>query len=112
LERQDGTDRWLVFETDWEVWRGFWIGMLMHLLQIPLVVILTLIGAKVVMDLEFPFGWVSPLFIGVTQFLYLGPLIYRKRKEREYEFVKGIWICSGVTILLNSICWAPVFFWR
>jgi hypothetical protein len=107
-----------VFEqrTDGEVWRGFWIGMLMHVIQAPLVYLVSIVGNMVAPGatalLGLPLGFFFPLFIGATQFVYLGPLIYLKLRQQEPEFVKGVWICIGVTILLNSICWATVSPWR
>jgi hypothetical protein len=63
-----------VFEqiTDADVWRGFWIGMLMHLIQIPLSIAFTLIGNRVVPRLEIPLGIVCFSVIGATQFLFWG----------------------------------------
>ena|SRR5256885_1302620 len=79
--------------------------MLMHEIQVPLVYIVSLLTDKIATTSEVPLGVFVPLFIGATQFLYLGPVIYLKLRQQEYEFVKGVWICAGVTALLNSICW-------
>jgi hypothetical protein len=83
--------------------------MLMHVIQAPLAFLVSIAGNMIAPGatalLGLPLGIVLPLFIGATQFLYLGPLIYYKLRQQEREFVKGIWICAGVTALLNSICW-------
>lgn len=83
--------------------------MLMHLIQAPLAYLVSIVGSTIttgaVPHLELPLGFLLPSLIGATQFLYLGPLIYFKLRKQEREFVKGVWICAGVTALLNSICW-------
>jgi len=92
-----------------EVASGFLFGMVMHGLQLPLGLIAAFI-ALLVTQFKVPdaalTGWGMPLYIGVTQFFYLGPLIYRKRNQQRPEFVKGLWIASAVTFLLNASCWA------
>jgi hypothetical protein len=92
-----------------EVGRGFLFGIMMHGLQVPLGLTAALIALLVTRfkDPEAALaGWGMPLYVGVTQFIYLGPLIYRERKKRPPEFVKGMWIASAVTFLLNASCWA------
>lgn len=92
-----------------QVARGFFFGMVMHGLQVPLGLIATFI-ALLVTQFKSPnvaaMGFGMPLYIGVTQFFYLGPLIYRERKKQRPEFVKGLWIAGALTFLLNATCWA------
>src|SRR5262249_10816248 len=40
----------------------------------------------------------------ITQFLYLGPAIWRYRRRGLNQVVKGILIVAGITFLLNSGC--------
>ena len=92
-----------------EVARGFLFALVMHGLQVPLGLIATFI-AVLVTQFKVPeaaaAGFGMPLYVGVTQFFYLGPLIYLKRKQQRPEFIKGMWIASAVTFLLNASCWA------
>ena len=108
-ERWEGSVADTEEQSNREVGRGFLFGMLMHGLQVPLGLVATFI-ALLVTQFKVPdaalAGWGMPLDVGVTQFFYLGPLIYRERKKRRPEFVKGLWIASAVTFLLNASCWA------
>lgn len=51
--------------------------------------------------LEFAWG-----YIGLVQWLLLGPLIGKLRRDGEVEMAKGMAIAGGITMLLNGGCWA------
>ncbi len=53
--------------------------------------------------LEFALGG-----IGITQWVALGPCIYRLRGNGEAEMAKGMAIAGGITMLLSGGCWALV----
>ena len=46
----------------------------------------------------------SVVFFGITQFLWLGPALWYKRRQHETQ--KGIWITAGIAVLLNTSCFA------
>lgn len=46
------------------------------------------------------------LFIGITQFIYLTPLMLKFRREGRFELVKGMSIGAIITIFLNSACFS------
>jgi hypothetical protein len=43
--------------------------------------------------------------IGITQLLYVVPMVVHFRKKQEFGVAKGIVIAASVTFLLNSACW-------
>ena len=43
--------------------------------------------------------------IGVTQLLYVVPMVVHFRKKREFGVAKGIVIAASLTFLLNGACW-------
>jgi Na+/proline symporter len=49
------------------------------------------------------------LFVGLTQFFYLIPVMLHYRRRREFEVIKGISIGAIVTILLNGACYGAMF---
>jgi Na+/proline symporter len=48
------------------------------------------------------------LFIGITQFIYLTPLMLKFRREGRFELVKGMSIGAIITIFLNSACFSLI----
>ena len=73
--------------------RGFWLAMLLHLLQLP------------IMWLFFP--WL--IFIGLTQWLYLIPAILIAKERGRSSLVRGLIIGGSITFLLNATCFGA--FW-
>lgn len=45
------------------------------------------------------------LGIGITQLIYVIPLVFWLRRERKWGFMKGIIIGAVLTALLNGGCW-------
>jgi hypothetical protein len=87
------------------LWWGIILGFALHLLQI-----LTWVAAGIVGE----GGWrstvtgalfMSPFFIGVTQFVYIAPAIIASRRNGQYALAQGLIIASAITILVNSSCW-------
>jgi len=46
------------------------------------------------------------LLIGISQFLYMGPLIYLARRKGRVHVAQGLIIGAAVTFALNGACWA------
>lgn len=47
----------------------------------------------------------APIAIGITQLLYVIPLIIWSIVKRRWEFMKGVIIAAVLTALLNGSCW-------
>jgi apolipoprotein N-acyltransferase len=45
---------------------------------------------------------------GITQYLYLVPLLLYFRRRGERGRVRGVLIAMGLTILLNGLCWVAI----
>jgi len=77
-----------------DIWRGIGLGLLMHLIQIPLVFITF---------------YLSLLFIGVSQLLYIIPAAIFYHRSGRPGMVKGLIIVAAITFLLNGTCTAIFF---
>jgi hypothetical protein len=77
-----------------DIWRGIGLGLLPQLIQIPLAAVTSLI---------------SLVFIGVSQLLYIIPVIVIYGRRRRPGIVKGLAIAAALTFLLNGAC-AAIFF--
>lgn len=77
-----------------EIWLGIGAGLLLHLIQIPLAAVT---------------GFVSLVFIGVSQLLYIIPAIVIYGRRRRPGIVKGLAIAAALTFLLNATCAAIIF---
>jgi hypothetical protein len=64
--------------------------LLLHLIQIPLMVV----------------G--GPLWIGISQLVYVIPQHFAFRKQGRAACLRGLWIGAGVTFLLNAGCFGIV----
>jgi len=76
-----------------EIWRGVGLALLMHLIQVPL-------AAATV--------FISLVFMGVSQLLYIIPAIVIYRRKGRPGVVKGLIIAAAITFLLNATCSALV----
>ena len=50
----------------------------------------------------------SLAIVGVTQLIWIVPIIVHFRKRNEPETVKGVMIGAGIVALLNAACWGAV----
>ncbi|MBW4579922.1 MAG: hypothetical protein KME42_10155 [Tildeniella nuda ZEHNDER 1965/U140] len=50
------------------------------------------------------------MFIGITQILYLSPLLYFATRSRRWNLVKGIVLGALVTVLLNLMVLSTLVF--
>ncbi len=83
-------------------WKGFGLSLLLHLLQVPIGVILSLFEPELVMF--------SILFIGVSQLIYMIPAIVIAASKGHSHLVKGLAIGASIVFLLNAACTGLVFF--
>src|SRR5262245_17788329 len=77
-----------------DIWAGLGLALLLHLIQIPLAAITSLI---------------SLVFLGVSQLLYIIPAIVIFHRKGRRGIVKGLAIVAALTFLLNATCAAIVF---
>lgn len=77
-----------------DVFRGFWLAMLLHVLQLPMA------------WLFFP----SLICIGLTQWLYLLPAILIAKEKGRAGLMKGLIIGGSITFLLNATCFGVFWF--
>lgn len=45
------------------------------------------------------------LFLGLTQLIYIFPVVLILRKQRKFAMMKGVIIAAVITALLNGGCW-------
>jgi hypothetical protein len=94
-----------VAEPKGSLWPGFGLSLLLHLFQIPLV-ILILIFSKGEDQL---YALFSILFIGVSQLIYMIPAIAIAAVKGKSHIVKGLIIGASIVFLLNAACMGLVF---
>ena len=83
-------------------WAGFGLSLLLHLLQIPIGMVLSLFDAELFMF--------SLLFIGLSQLLYMIPAMVIVGIKGKPHLVKGLIIGASIVCLLNAACTGLVFF--
>lgn len=76
-----------------DIWIGIGIALLLHLIQLPLAALTV---------------FVSLIFMGVTQLLYIIPAIVVYHRKKRRGVVKGLIIAAAITFLLNATCSALV----
>lgn len=81
---------------------GFLLSLLLHLLQIPIVVILSLFESELLI--------LSVLFIGVSQLVYMIPAIVIAFGKGKKQTAKGLIIGAAIVFLLNAACTGLIFF--
>ena len=77
-----------------EIWRGVGLAFLLHLIQIPL---------------TFVTAFVSLIFVGISQLVYIIPAIIFYWRDGRRGVVKGLIIAAAITFLLNATC-TVIFF--
>ena len=76
-----------------DIWRGVGLALLLHLIQIPLAILTT---------------FISLIFLGVSQLVYIIPAIIYFYREGRRGVIKGLIIAAAITFLLNATCTALV----
>jgi len=79
-----------------EIWRGVGLAFLLHMIQIPLTFVTS-------------FFFLSLIFIGISQLLYIVPAIVIYQRKGRPGVVKGLIIAAAITFLLNATCTVIVF---
>jgi hypothetical protein len=88
---------------------GWGIGLvaLLHLLQIPLAVVVSVASCLLdPLNLCGLLGIFPVLGIGVSQLLYVVPAVVLAVRRQRPGLAKGIVIGAAATFLLNAACWA------
>ena len=55
-------------------------------------------------------GLAAPLLIGLTQLVYMVPVIVLALRRQRRSLAKGLIIGAAVTFLLNAACWGALGF--
>ncbi|MEW6126902.1 MAG: hypothetical protein AB1757_07670 [Acidobacteriota bacterium] len=75
---------------------GFIISLLLHLFQIPMIVVTYLFNEEIPLMLI--------LFVGVSQLLYMIPAVIIAFMKGKKQTAKGIIIGAAIVFLLNAAC--------
>jgi hypothetical protein len=88
---------------------GVLLTLVLHLLQVPLAIVLGLLGC-LLPDGELcgTIGLAGPLLVGLSQLAYMLPAIYLARRRGRPALAKGLIIGAAVTFLLNAACWGTL----
>ena len=89
-------------QVEGSAWKGFGLSLLLHILQIPIALMLSLF------DRDTPIF--SFFFIGVSQLIYMIPAIVIAFAKGKKQLAKGLIIGAAVVFLLNAACTGMVFF--
>jgi threonine/homoserine/homoserine lactone efflux protein len=85
-----------------DVWIGLGLGLAINASVFVVGIFLVLSGVPLVQ-------WVLAT-LGVTQFVYIGPLMLEARRSERRGKMLGLIIAASVTVLLNAAC-ASSFWW-
>ena len=87
------------------VWPGLGLSLLLHLFQIPIaILILIIFKGEEQLYVIFP-----PLFIGVSQLIYMVPAIIIAAVKGKSQLVKGLIIGASIVFLLNAACMGAIY---
>ena len=87
------------------------IGGIFLLLGIHTLVFVVLVFLSFILASLFAFYTVTPIWgmsislIGLSQFLYVIPIIFWLRRQQRWGLMKGVIIGAVLTALLNGGCW-------
>lgn len=83
----------------------------LHLFAVPLGFVSALIAARLDVQGYDQIAWVfwPVLFIGLSQWLYLGPAIWIALRKGRRRTAAGFAIGGGITLLLNSACFGTLW---
>jgi uncharacterized BrkB/YihY/UPF0761 family membrane protein len=88
---------------------GAFIIFGLHLLALLALGLITWIGGLIKIDsLQIPL-LVHTYGVGITQLIYVIPLIIYYRKQQKYGLMKGVIVGAVITALLNGGCWFYLF---
>ena len=110
MPEPNNLDRWareVVEQSKGSVWSGLGVTLVLHMLvQVAAFFILvTIVSGERGLELAIlPLG-----YIGVSQLVYMIPVIFIARRKGETETFKGLIIGASITFLLNAACNALVF---
>lgn len=87
---------------------GILLLLALHILAVTvfslLVYVLNMLGIAAISQLNTLF--IYAIFgIGISQLLYVIPLIIRLKQRQEWGMMKGVIIGAVLTVLLNGGCW-------
>ena len=77
-----------------EIWRGIGLALMLHLIQIPF---------------AFATSFISLIFVGVSQLVYIIPAIIFYWRDGRRGVVRGLVIAAAITFLLNATCTVLIF---
>ncbi|NEO37044.1 MAG: hypothetical protein F6J90_12285 [Moorea sp. SIOASIH] len=80
----------------------------MHIIAVTIVIILLWLINLIIPTLGYQlntFGAFGLMGIGISQLIYVIPLIIRLRQQQRWEVMKGVIIGAVLTALLNGGCW-------
>ncbi len=92
-------------EQNGDVGKGVGLAFLLHLLQIPMILVYATVFSRV--D---DYATITPLpFIGLSQIVYMVPAILIARRKGKDDLMKGLIIGASITFLLNATCLSLIF---
>ncbi|AOY79365.1 hypothetical protein BJP36_04970 [Moorena producens JHB] len=96
-----------------ELLSGIFILFGIHIIAITIVIVvlwfINLIIPSVGYQLN-TFAALSLMGIGISQLIYVIPLIIRLKQQQRWEVMKGVIIGAVLTALLNGGCWLFIFY--
>src|ERR1044071_2943409 len=87
------------------VWAGFGLSLLLHLFQIPIIILILAIYKGE----EQMYALFTLMFIGVSQLLYMVPAIIIAAVKKRPHLVKGLILGASIVFLLNAACTGLIF---
>ncbi len=88
---------------------GIFLVLGMHIIAILILGILAYI--ELMLASQYNIRFFQPIFgiyflgIGMTQLVYIIPVISRLKRQEKFALMKGVIIGAILTALLNSACW-------
>ncbi|NEO88899.1 MAG: hypothetical protein F6K56_00890 [Moorea sp. SIO3G5] len=80
----------------------------MHIIAVTIVIIFLWFVNLIIPNLGYQlntFGAFGLMGIGISQLIYVIPLIIRLKQQQRFEVMKGVIIGAVLTALLNGGCW-------
>lgn len=90
---------------------GIFLLLGLHIFAITvlsfLVYVVNLLGGTTIFPINIL--WIYAVFgLGISQLLYVVPLIIRLKQQQRWGLMKGVIIGAVITALLNGACWLVV----
>ena len=91
--------------------KGCLLTPLCHLFGIAIVfgiLVLLAVLLELLLDVRLPgmVAWFPVFLIGVTQVVYMGPVIYYAYRRGHANVAKGLILGAALTFALSAACWA------